>query len=178
MSTRNMKKALAKAEPKQVTMAAMLRTVQKHASLAQDYGGYSDYTPSLYSGKPFSCAVCDKVHPVKANWMNHPCECASPVLETKEAAMERRAHWLLKKEFAPPELINWPGTVDHSVLHEIRDSYLSDRKDVYTQAVDAIRKQIDTDTIKHMMGDIVHGEPKAPPAVRVPTNKGGSDSGT
>lgn len=67
--------------------------------------------PPQYSGKPLICTVCQQPM-VKAIMGVKRCECRHDVRqrETKQAAMERRAHWLLKKEFDPEYAVirDWP----------------------------------------------------------------------
>lgn len=60
--------------------------------------------PPKYSGEPWLCTRC-KQPMVKASMGVKRCECRHDVRqrETKQAAMERRAHWLLKREFDEPD---------------------------------------------------------------------------
>lgn len=92
----------------------MSRDAGKKATLGMTFGGFSHehiyewLEPREFNGEPYFCTRCKK--PALSHLAaggKHRCRChhLKRVKETKAAAMERRAHWLLKREF-DPELLS------------------------------------------------------------------------
>lgn len=95
---------------------------------ALDAYGYHRYSaePRDYDGTPYFCTRCDKPavgrQAAKDMGVHSRCRChhLKRVVESKDAAMARRAHWLLKEEFDPSELTSATASRD-------RYKWLSDR---------------------------------------------------
>lgn len=70
----------------------------------QAHSRFPRQDPPRYCGEPMICTVCQQLM-VKASMGVKRCECRHDERqrETKQAAMERRAHWLLKREFDEPD---------------------------------------------------------------------------
>jgi hypothetical protein len=87
--------------------------------------------PIRYNGNPYLCTRCEKpmVARCVAGSDDNRCIChhAKRQKETKQQAMERRAHWLLKKEFDPdPAWADEAYKVDFAEIEKSMSQHLSD----------------------------------------------------
>lgn len=80
------------------------------------------HDPPKYNGEPYFCIKCNKPCVSQAVAQGSPrCECRHDVRqrETAEAAMQRRAHWLLKREFDAPDVIHDWKTAQQVVIDKV-----------------------------------------------------------
>lgn len=172
MSKTIMRKALDKQKVTPL-LQSFARLTSKHFALAQAYGaqtGRFPYTPPGYAGKPYRCVSCNRPASKHESWMTNACRCANPQLESKEDAMQRRAHWLLQREFDKPEPMTWPGA-----HHVVGDTHISDFTQMESRIMRGVHDETYTlgnhdrnaklnKTITQMLGDILDA-PKAETAV-------------
>jgi hypothetical protein len=140
--------------------------VGKSAALGMAYGGsktgrfiggdlYDRYwhDPIRYNGRPYLCTRCEKpmVQRAVAGGDDTRCRCRHDVRqkESKQQAMERRAHWLLKREFEP----------DPVVIHDWQSSALVFDVDAYSAKVLEHYNRVDFAKMEERLaGTVLYGD--------------------